>query len=182
MMQMNLIEKAARIAVEAHDGQKRKNDGSPYIVHPFMVASQVIKHGFKDEVIAAALVHDVLEDTGVSEEQLRQELGDKIVEMVKNVTYREDLEWKEKREDYNKRVIEGSEGAKAISVADKIHNLTNLLESYEEMGPALWDKFNRGREEKLWSEETLLEGLKEVWKHPLLNEYEELVEKMRNLV
>jgi guanosine-3',5'-bis(diphosphate) 3'-pyrophosphohydrolase len=179
---MNIIEKAARIAVEAHDGQKRKNDGSPYIVHPFMVALKVAQHGFKEDIIAAALLHDVLEDTGIPEERLRQELGSNVVGIVKNVTYKEGLKWKAKRKDYNKRVAQGSEGTKAISIADKIHNLTNLLESYEELGPSLWDKFNRGREDKLWSEEDLLKGLKEVWEHPLLDEYEKLVEKMRNLV
>jgi len=178
---MNLIEKAVQIALEAHKEQKRKHDGSPYIVHPFMVALQVARHGFDEKTIAAALVHDVLEDTDVTEAFLTDELWGEVTSIVKGVTYPDGLEWKEKRIAYNTQVAEGSESAKAVSVADKIHNLQNLLETYEQEGSALWSKFNRGRDEKVWSEEALLNGLKRVWQHPLLDEYETLVEKMKLL-
>jgi guanosine-3',5'-bis(diphosphate) 3'-pyrophosphohydrolase len=60
---MNLVEKALRIAVLYHKDQKRKVDNLPYIVHPVMVALKLAKYGFDDVVIAAALVHDILEDT-----------------------------------------------------------------------------------------------------------------------
>ena len=178
---MRVIEQATKIAIEAHKTQVRKHDGSPYIVHPCMVALKVAKYGFDDEVIAAALTHDVLEDSDISEKELRDALGDSVVDIVKTVTYPKNLEWREKRVAYIQSVCEGSVGAKAVSVADKIHNLESLLETYEKEGPSLWKKFNRGREDKLWSEETLLYKLKEVWQHPLLDEYEHLVERMRNL-
>lgn len=180
MKETNVIEKAAKIALKAHDGQVRKHDGSPYIVHPFMVALKVARHGFDETVIAAALVHDVLEDSDISEKELRGTLGDKIVDIVKTVTYPENLEWKEKRLVYIRNVSEGSVGAKVVSVADKIHNLENLLEMYEQEGASLWEKFNRGRTDKLWSEETLLQSLKKVWAHPLLDEYDRLVECMKD--
>ncbi len=178
---MDTIEHAAQIAIEAHKTQKRKHDGSPYIVHPFMVALKVRQHGFDDTVVAAALVHDVLEDSDVSEKELRDALGDGVVDIVKAVTYPENLDWKEKRLTYIQNVSKGSDGVKVVSVADKIHNLENLLEMYEKEGPLLWKKFNRGREDKLWSEEALLKSLKNVWKHPLLGEYESLVRRMRSL-
>nr|HPM28652.1 HD domain-containing protein [Candidatus Portnoybacteria bacterium] len=66
-LELSLIEKAIRIIVTAHANQKRKNDGSPYVVHPLMVAIKLMKYNFSDEVIAAALVHDVLEDTDITE-------------------------------------------------------------------------------------------------------------------
>lgn len=70
---MNKIEKALRIAVEAHKDQTRKGDGSPYIVHPLMVAFKLQKYNFPDAVIVAALTHDVLEDTDYPEEKLKEE-------------------------------------------------------------------------------------------------------------
>ena len=70
---MNVIEKAARVAIVAHKDQKRKDDGFPYIVHPFMVANKLAQHNFSDEVIAAGLVHDVLEDSSTSQQELEKE-------------------------------------------------------------------------------------------------------------
>jgi len=75
-----LIERAARLAAQAHTGQTRKGNNSPYITHPFMVALKLIKYDFGDVVIAAALAHDVLEDTAVTEEELGKELGEKVSE------------------------------------------------------------------------------------------------------
>ena len=75
----------------------------------------------------------------------------------------------------------GSEGARAVAVSDKIHNLESLLLAYEEHGPALWKRFNRGRDKKLWFEKAMLQMLKESWRHPLIDEYERLIEKMTKL-
>src|SRR3989344_1007289 len=95
MKKISLIEKAARIALEAHSRQKRKDDGSPYIIHPFMVALKLVKNGFSDETVAAALVHDVLEDTKVSEETLQKELGNSVLNIIKVVTEDKSLPWEE---------------------------------------------------------------------------------------
>jgi len=91
--QINLIEKAARVAILAHANQKRKTEDLPYIIHPFMVALKLAKYNFPDEVIAAALTHDVLEDTDFDQENLKKELGDKVYEIVKAVTCDATLPW-----------------------------------------------------------------------------------------
>lgn len=69
---MNIIEKAVRISVEAHQNQTRKGDDLPFIIHPFMVALKLAKYNFSDTVVAAALAHNVLEDTDYSEEKLKK--------------------------------------------------------------------------------------------------------------
>ena len=78
----NLIERALQVAVAAHKEQVRKSDDTPYVVHPIMVSRIVERHGFPAEVIAAALVHDVLEDTAVSEPVLQAALGERVVAIV----------------------------------------------------------------------------------------------------
>lgn len=174
---MNIVERAARIAIEAHAGQMRK-DGPPYILHPFMVALLLEKHGFSDIVIAAALTHDVLEDTNVSEEELRAALGEEVVSLVKTVSYDKSLSWEDKRVKYIESVRQGSDGAKAICIADKIHNAESLLIAYEKEGADVWKHFNRGKDKKVWFESEMLKMFQEMWTHPLVEEYASLVEKM----
>ncbi|WP_367343632.1 HD domain-containing protein [Methanomethylovorans sp.] len=174
--EIGLVEKATRLAVVAHEGQKRKVDGLPYIIHPFMVALKLSKYGFSDSVVAAAMTHDVLEDTTCTHEQLKAELGNEVYEIVKAVTNDDSLSWEEKKKKYVETVRNGPEGAKAVAVADKIHNIESLLVAYAEQGPGIWTKFNRGKDQKLWFEKEVLRMLRETWDHPLIDEYEKLLE------
>ncbi|HHX58572.1 MAG TPA: HD domain-containing protein [Candidatus Moranbacteria bacterium] len=176
-----LLEKAVLVSVEAHKDQIRKGDDSPYIAHPFMVALKLAKYHFSDTVIAAALVHDVLEDTEFSEEKLKEELGEEVLEIVRIVTNDDSLPWEEKKRRYVESVRAGSEGAKAVALADKIHNLESLLLAHSKQGPELWKRFNRGKDKKIWFEEEVLKMLKETWDHPLIEEYERLLNKEREL-
>lgn len=179
--QNNIIEKAVRVSVAAHKDQTRKGDDLPYIIHPFMVALKLAKHNFPDIVIAAALAHDILEDTKFPEDKLKDELGKEVLEIVKTVTNNDSLPWEEKKEKYVETVRNGSEGAKAVAVADKIHNLESLLVAYFKQGPKLWKKFNRGKKQKLWFENKVLKMLKETWQHPLIEEYEHLIDQEKKL-
>jgi len=181
MKKISLIEKAARIALEAHSGQKRKDDGSPYFIHPFMVALKLVKNGFSDETVAAALVHDVLEDTKVSEETLQKELGNSVLNIIKVVTEDKSLPWEERKKRYVESVRNGSDNAKAVSISDKIHNTEGILSSYEFEGPKIWKYYSRDKNSKVWFEKECLKMFKETWHHPLIDEYEALVIKMERL-
>ena len=181
MLKPSLIERAAKIAVTAHAGQVRKGDSSPYVAHPFMVALMLVRHGFSDTVVAAALVHDVLEDTGFTEEKMREALGDEVTDIVKTVSEDKSLVWEERKEKYLETVRHGSPEAKAVSLADKIHNLESILTAHTSLGPAVWERFKRGKEKKLELEEKMLAMFKEYLQHPMLEEYERLVEKLRQV-
>jgi (p)ppGpp synthase/HD superfamily hydrolase len=180
-MKISVIEKAAQIAVVAHKNQVRKSDDTPYIVHPFMVADKLIRYGFSDFTIAAGLVHDVIEDSDVTEADIRRDLGAEVLEIVKYVSEDKTQVWEERKKHYAERVRSAPPEAKAVCAADKIHNLESSLIAYEEQGESLWDKFNRGREQKLEAEKAVLASLKANWEHPLLVEYEELLGKMEKL-
>jgi (p)ppGpp synthase/HD superfamily hydrolase len=177
---MTLTDRALTLAFAAHEGQKR-HEGTPYITHPVAVALMLARHGFGEEVIAAALCHDVLEDTSVTEDEMRQELGDIVTDIVKAVSYDRSFSWKEQRERYIESVRQAGESAMAVSLADKIHNARSLLALHAAGGQAIWDKFNTTKEQKIWFEEAMLSMLKEAWQHPLVGEYEALVAKMRSL-
>lgn len=181
MFRSSLIERALRIAVVAHHGDIRKVEGIPYILHPVAVALRLQKYGFSDEVVAAALVHDVLEDTEYPPEQLRKELGHKVFKMVVAVTNDSRLSWDEKKKKYIETVRRGPEGAKAVALADKIHNLESTLIAYEKLGEKMWEKFNSSKEKKFAFELGVLKMLKETWDHPMISEYERLLTKINKL-
>jgi (p)ppGpp synthase/HD superfamily hydrolase len=180
-MNSNLIEKAAKIAVQAHNQQKRKEGDTPFVVHPFMVALKLAKFGFGDAVIAAGLVHDVLEDTEFSEEKLRQDLGDEVLKIVKTVTEDKSLFWEERKQKYLESVRNGPEEAKAVFICDRIHNLESILSAYRLIGAAVWKKFNHEKDERIWFENKALKMLKEAWQHPLVNEYNKLLSRIQHL-
>jgi (p)ppGpp synthase/HD superfamily hydrolase len=179
---MTLTEQAFAIALKAHEGQVRKTDGSPYIIHPVMVSHLLAHHGFGDAVCAAALVHDVLEDTSFREADLRDVLGDEVVTMVAAVSENKALPWEERKRAYIEAVRASSSETKAVSVGDKIHNAQSLIDLHEREGHAAWSHFSRDREQKLWFEEAMLTMLRESWQHPLVETYGVLVEKLRTLV
>jgi len=90
------------------------------------------------------------------------------------------LSWKEKKK-YIETVRAGSDGAKAVALADKIHNLESLFIAYTEQGSIIWKRFNRGKDKKIWFEEEVLKMLKKTWEHPLIADYEKLLNKERKL-
>jgi (p)ppGpp synthase/HD superfamily hydrolase len=179
---MDLIQAATALALKAHEGQTRKESEVPYIVHPIAVALILAKHGFSEEVIAAGLVHDVVEDTSVTEEELRENLGDAVADLVAPVTHDSSLSWEEKKLGYIASVRLASDGVKAIATADKIANAKSLLQAHEAEGSLVWGFFNASREKKIWFEEAMLAMLQDTWEHPLVYEYAEYVSKIKQLV
>jgi (p)ppGpp synthase/HD superfamily hydrolase len=173
-----LIEKALLLALKAHAGQERKEQPIPYIVHPIEVALILAKQAFSDVVIAAALVHDTVEDTPVTLEDVRRELGEEVAALVAPVTHDDSLSWDDKKRAYIESVRAASEAAKAISVADKMANAESLIAAAREQGASIWTHFNRGRDKKLWFEHAMLDMLRESWQHPLVDEYAELISAM----
>ena len=178
---LSLVERAARIMVTAHDGQVRKVGGSPYIIHTTVVALTVASHGFSEAAVAAALVHDVLEDTDYSETKLVEELGDEVVAIVRAVTEDKTLAWEARKAAYVQSIRIAAPEAKAVSIADKIHNLRSILVAHGAMGTVVWGGFTRGRQQQLELATQLLDAYRSSWQHPLVDEYAELVHKVQTL-
>lgn len=176
------IEKAINMAAQKHAGQKRKADGLPYIVHPFAVAWIVGNYTDDEEVIAAALLHDVLEDVpGYRLEDMQGDFGSAVAEMVKdvsedkdpNVSSDEKATWEERKRKYLAHLQEASGGALLISAADKIHNLHSMVEAHRAQGEAMWEKFNSPKDKKLWFYEEVLKIVRKRLKGGILQELED---------
>lgn len=178
---MTLYQTALTLAVSAHAGQVRKHNNSPYVVHPIMVARIVEAAGFNESVVAAALLHDVLEDTTVTAETIEREVGTDVLEMVQALSEEKSLSWRERKANYIQAVVAAGEAVWAISVADKIHNAESLIAFHAEVGSVAWQVFNKGKADKVWFESTLLTALQTVWQHPLLDHYARLVAQLETL-
>lgn len=178
---MDLYQKALKVAIEAHTGQTRKHDGSAYVAHPIMVA-RILEHaGFSEVVVAAGLTHDVLEDTPVTETELRALLGDSVVDIVTAVSEDQTLSWEIRKETYVETVVAAGESVWAVSVADKIHNAQDFIAFHAVSDPACWSVFNRDKEKKIWFEKLVHAKLSEVWQHPLLDAYATLIATLESL-
>lgn len=178
----SLTERALRIALDAHQGQTRKIDKSPYIVHPIMVAMRLTRHGFSEEVVAAGLVHDVVEDTPLTREDLARDLGESVAALVDAVSEDKTIPWEDRKRKYIEVVRSGSEGVKAISVCDKIHNAESLILGHSQIGAGIWQNFTRGREQQLWFQKEMLRMLQESWRHPLVEEFAAVVARLEQLL
>ena len=126
-----LIMKAYNLANEKHKDQKRSS-GEPYIIHPLNVAYILADIGLDESTISAALLHDVVEDTDVTDEVLRKEFGNEIADMVAGVTKLSNIQFasveEQQAEDYRKMFLAMGKDIRVILIklADRLHNMRTL--------------------------------------------------------
>ena len=134
---LKLVLRAAEFAARKHKDQRRKDaDASPYVNHPIALARILSEEGGVDDpvVLAAALLHDTIEDTETSYQELRGEFGVAVADVVAEVT---DTKWIQKstrKQIQISRAAKSSHGAKLVKIADKIANLRDIIAS----PPAAW--------------------------------------------
>jgi (p)ppGpp synthase/HD superfamily hydrolase len=182
-MRTNIIERAASFAADKHKNHTRKEGGLLYISHLVSVALILQKYNFDEKIIAAGLLHDTLEDTETSENEILKNFGQDILELILQVTNDDTLSWKEKKQKYVDTVKVASAGAQAIALADKMHNMKSLLTNLDELGPEkVWSFFNASKEDKLWFEEACLQMFKETFSGPaeMVSAYESQIVELRS--
>ena len=131
-MSATAIVKAAQFAAEKHKNQRRKDaDASPYINHPLALASVLaVEGGIENpDVICAALLHDTIEDTKTSAEELEAIFGSKVTGIVLEVTDNKNLDKAVRKEEQVRHAPYISAEAKLVKLADKICNLRDILAS-----------------------------------------------------
>ena len=120
-----LVRRAYAFAARAHCGQRRK-DGQAYISHPVRVARLLAALGYDEDVLAAALLHDVVEDTAVTLEEIRATFGPRVALLVDYVSEDPALSGAERKVAYRERVRLAPRDARAICAADKVCNVEDL--------------------------------------------------------
>ncbi|KYR00884.1 guanosine-3' [Tieghemostelium lacteum] len=131
--------KALEFAAKKHINQRRKDkDSSPYINHPIGVAKNIISIGKVEDVnvIQAALLHDTVEDTNTTEQELKDTFGDKIASIVMEVTDDKSLPKPDRKRAQIAHASHISHEARLVKLGDKLYNLTDILQNG---APNFWD-------------------------------------------
>lgn len=149
---MNIKQKAKEFAIKAHNGQRRKSDNEkPMIIHPIDVANILSEYGYDDNVIAAGYLHDVLEDTKYTKEDLLTEFNEDVVSLVLGASEKDKgLSWEERKTETINTIKDFDLRHKAVVCADKISNLEDMRIIFEIKGEKNFSAFKRGYEKQKW--------------------------------
>lgn len=183
---MTVFDRAIVFATNAHCGQIRKGDGRPYILHPMAVASIVGAYTADDEVLAAAVLHDTMEDAGVTKDDLADKFGNRVADMVAALSEnkRRDVDaadsWKKRKAETVADIAFASHWVKLICLADKLANLRDMKRDYDQIGDKLWDRFNQ-KDKALhgWYYDSVLDAIANDFQGtPAVAEYKEIMDSI----
>lgn len=156
------VEQALRAALDAHGGQLRRTlEPTPYVVHPLHVALILARWGLDDDVLVAALLHDVAEDSpDWPLARIEAQFGHHVERLVAELTEDKSKSWDERKRIGVERVAHMSPLAATIKAADKLHNLQTLVfELRTQPADEVWSRFRGGREKTLAMSAELVEAL-----------------------
>ena len=164
-----VLDRAIIFAVKAHAGTERRGKGYPYIVHP-LEAVEIVATMTKDQdLLAAAALHDTVEDTDVTIEQIRSEFGDRIAALVAAESdempagISEEDSWHSRKQAAIDRLAKASREAKMVALGDKLSNMRAIARDFAEQGDALWNLFHaKDPKDHEWHYRGLAKALKEL--------------------
>ena len=147
---MELVSEAIVFAVQAHDGMRRKKSESPYVLHPLEAAVIVGTMTDDQNLIAAAVLHDVVEDAGITMDEIEARFGSRVRQLVECETEnkREELPpedtWRIRKEE-SLRVLKNAEDPAVLMVwlGDKLANMRAIYRDWKVEGDAMWRRFHQ---------------------------------------
>ncbi len=157
-----IIELAIETATKAHQGQNRKGTDVPYITHPFSVGMILSEAGCTTEEIAAGILHDTVEDTDLTLEDIKFKFGEKIALIVEGCSEPDKSQTWEKRKSHSIDYLKDAPPeVKIVALADKLQNISKIAADYLKSGEGLWDRFKRGKAKQKWYYENLVDSLRD---------------------
>ena len=157
-----LVDRAIGFAARAHAKQRRKTGyAMPYIAHPFAVAMILQQMGCGEIVVAAGLLHDVIEDTEVTLTEIRDLFGDEVAKIVAFCTElpKKNHSWEERKVQMIESLKEAPIEAKLVASADKYHNLNHTLANFRDQGEGVWKRFGQNMETQAWYYHSVFESI-----------------------
>jgi myo-inositol-1(or 4)-monophosphatase len=181
---MELVSEAIAFATKVHDGMRRKKSDVPYILHPLEAASIVSTMTSDQNIIAAALLHDVVEDADVTIEEVGKRFGERVKELVSSETEdkRADLPpadtWRIRKEETLK-ILENTKDIDVLMmwIGDKLANMRAIYRDWSREGDKIWESFNQKNiSEQAWYYRTVLKLTERLNNTFAWLEYKNLVE------
>lgn len=183
------VEQAIRAAAVLHDGQVRKGSAPfPYITHLFSVALIAADYSDSEDVFIAALLHDAVEDTDYTLEEVQQDFGGVVRDLVAGVTEMEtdkdgeQLSWKKRKEQYLKDLRKAPEGSRIVATADKIHNMRSAIEEYYDDRPRFVADFGGTLNERLMMYQEFSNMINRELKNDIVHEFNHVFDEYKDFI
>ena len=183
---IDIVSEAIAFSTEAHDGMRRRKSEAPYILHPLEVGVIVGTMTDDQEVIAAGILHDVVEDAGITIDQIGEKFGERVMTLVASETEnkREDLPpeqtWRVRKEETLEVLRSTDDVAVMIMwLGDKLSNIRAIYRDFVVEGKAVWDKFHQTDvKAQAWYYRSVLKYTERLSDTLAWNEYKTLVERL----
>ena len=184
-MDTDLLDRAIIFAVKAHHNSERRGKGFPYIVHPMEAVEIVATITSDQELLAAAALHDTVEDTDVTLEDIRHEFGDRVASIVedesdKNIEGVSETDtWMERKQAAIDRLRQAPLDAKIVAMGDKLSNMRAIYRDYMTKGDSLWQIFHvSDKSVHEWRYRKLAESLSDLSDTFAYKEFTGLIDKV----
>ena len=181
----DLLDRAIVFAVQAHHNTERRGKGFPYIVHPMEAVEIVATITSDQELLAAAALHDTIEDTDVTVEDIRREFGDRVAELVHAESDQftegisEEDSWHDRKQAAIDRLRDASHDAKIVAIGDKLSNMRTIYRDYQMIGDDLWNIFHvKDKASHEWHYRGLADSLSELRDTFAYQEFVTLIDKV----
>lgn len=178
------FDKAVKFAIDAHSGTERRGKAYPYIIHTMEAASIVATITNDQEMLAAAVLHDTVEDTEVTIEQIREQFGERVAELVLHETAPLDanLSWRERKTIQVKQLAGAPYDSKVVALGDKLSNMRGIAWDYRKIGDEVWKLFHapNGKSDVEWYYRSLGEALSDLSETLAYQEFMSLLEAVFN--
>lgn len=168
-------------ATNAHTGQYRKSTQFPYIVHPVAVMQELIQNGASEDAIVAGILHDTLEDTPTTPDDLRAAFGERITQLVMGASEPDKTQtWEERKRHTIAELSQCNDTEQLMIIcADKLSNISSIWADLVKYGDAIWGRFNRGEEQQKWYYCSLAQIFAQhTDKSPLFEKYIKMVQQV----
>lgn len=174
-----MLNKAIDFATKAHCGATRKGSETPFILHPLEAATIVARLTDDVELIVAAVLHDTIEDTDVTYEDVKREFGVRIADIVNGESEDKSKTWQERKSHTLNTLKNEPLDAKIVALGDKLANIRSMANDYAKIGDLLWERFNvKDKSLQGWYYKGLVECFDELKDTYEYKEYKRLVEQV----
>ena len=179
---MQKLDYSILFATKAHDGQRRKSDNVDMIFHPFTVGMILQKAGLSEDTVIAGVLHDVVEDTKYTLDDIENLFGKHVRDIVDEVTENKSLEWKQRKIEAIEKVRTASYEGKMVECVDKINNLETLYDLLEEKGEEVWKSFHKPLSDQNWyyteMYKAVVDNLENAENNELVKRYKDVLDKI----
>lgn len=177
----NRLENAIEYATKKHKGQKRKGKNIDYIVHPLQVMEILRKNGADEETMIVGVLHDVVEDTNTTLGEIEELFGKDISLLVASESEDKSKSYRDRKKEHMDKLSNAPYKAKLVNCADKLSNITDIIDDYNNQGDSLWRVFNGSKEDIKWYYGLAINALSELEGVKMFSELKQKYEILKSL-